>query len=112
MQVWDDGRSDYKDFHRRLENAAITFSMINEKGVYKVANKSAIIIPKVLDICEENVEYYIGYKFTEKDTNTVGCFRGQFKITFLDDDCTLIVPVKEDLFINVIDSFVKSDIFC
>lgn len=112
MKVYNDGRSDYKSIFDKLENATITFSMVDDKGRYKVFNKSGIIIPVVKNVCPEEQEYYIGYKFDKKDTNKPGCYRGEFKIDFLDDGCSLIVPIREELFINVLDSTTLSQIVC
>jgi hypothetical protein len=113
MKVINDGRNDYKKIFDNLENAAVTFSM-KEDGCtsckYKVFNKQALVIPIQSD-CGKT-EYYIGYKFTKKDTDKAGVYRGEFKIDFLDDGCSLIVPIREELFITVIDSFVNSKIVC
>ena len=38
----NDGRSDFRQIYDRLENAAITFSMIDDKGIYKVFNKQGL----------------------------------------------------------------------
>jgi hypothetical protein len=112
MKVINDGRSDYKKIFNNLENAAITFSMINEEtGRYKVFNKPALIIPVMDEACGET-EYYIGYKFKSSETNLNGRFRAQFKIDFLDDGTSLIVPIYEDLFVNIGDSFVNTKIVC
>jgi len=112
MKVYNDGRNEYKTIFEKLENAAITFSMVDEKGHYKVFNKAGTLIPVEKNICPEETEYYIGYKFTKKDTNKPGCYRGEFKIDFLDDGCSLIVPIREELFINVLDSTTISKIIC
>lgn len=113
MKVINDGRSDYKKIFDNLENAAVTFSMVDsETGKPKVFNKQAFIIPVIKDICKEDEEYYIGYKFSEKEVNRVGTYKAEFKIDFLDDGCSLIVPIREDLFVNVTDSFTNSKIVC
>lgn len=39
LKVINDGRADFRKIYDRLENAAITFSMMDEKGNYKVFNK-------------------------------------------------------------------------
>lgn len=114
MKIINDGRNDYKKIFENLENAAITFSMKEHECnscKYKIFNKQAIIIPVEDNSCND-VEYYIGYKFTKRDTNTAGVYQGEFKIDFLDDGCSLILPIYEDLFITVIDSFVNSKIVC
>lgn len=114
MKVNNDGRNDYKKIFDSLENAAVTFSM-KEIGCtsckYKVFNKQGLVIP-VQSECGTRTEYYIGYKFTSKDTNQTGVFQGEFKIDFLGDGCGLIVPIREDLIINILDSFTNSKIVC
>mgnify|MGYP003627911861 CR=1 FL=1 len=115
MKVNNDGRNDYKKIFEDLENAAITFSMKEmncSSCKYKVFNKQALIIPVEDDLCGTDVEYYIGYKFSKKETNQAGVFRGEFKIDFLDDTCTLIVPIREELIINVLDSQTNTRIIC
>jgi len=112
MKVINDGRNDYKKIFDNLENAAITFSMMNvESNRYKVFNKQALIIPVLNESCGET-EYYIGYKFSKNETNMAGTFKGEFKIDFLDDGTSLIIPIYEDLFINIADSFVNTKIVC
>ena len=111
MKVINDGRFDYKEIFDKLENATITFSMKDsETGRYKVFNKPGLVIPVENNECDE--EYYIGYKFTNKDTDRPGCYRAEFKIDFLDDGCSLISPIYEDLFVNVLDSQTNSKIVC
>lgn len=112
MKVTNDGRSEYKDIYEKLENATITFSMRDvETGRYKVFNKAGLVIPWYDEACGEE-KYYIGYKFTTKDTDRPGCYRAEFKIDFLDDGCTLIVPIYDDLFVDVLDSQTNSKIVC
>jgi hypothetical protein len=112
LKVINDGRSNYRTIYNRLENAAITFSMIDEKGNYKIFNKQGLLLPVDKEICPEDGEYYIGYKFEAKDINMAGCFKAEFKIDFLDDGCSLIVPIREDLYVDILDSFTKSKIVC
>jgi len=112
MAVINDSRNTFRTIYDRLENAAITFSMIDEDGNYKVFNKQALLLPVDKELCKEDGEYYIGYKFDTKDTNTPGRYKAEFKIDFLDDGCSLIVPIREDLYVNVGDSFTKSKIIC
>lgn len=115
MRLYRDGRNDYNRFEELLENSVITFAMKEEKtGIYKIANKEAKIILK--DPCSENSkkEYYIAYDFTSEDTEKPGIYIGEFKINFLDTTLQpngeLIVPISEQLYIHILDSFVKNDI--
>ena len=115
MRLNHDGRNDYRRFADMLENSIITFAMKDQKtGIYKIANKKADIILK--DPCTENSikEYYINYNFTTEDTNKPGIYLGEFKIIFLNENIQpngdLIAPISEQLYIHVLDSFVKSDV--
>jgi hypothetical protein len=115
MKLYRDGRNDYNRFEDMLENSVITFAMKDEQtGIYKIANKEARVMLK--DPCSENSkkEYYIAYDFTSEDTEKPGIYLGEFKIIFLNSQIQpngeLIIPIAEQLYIHVIDSFVKSDI--
>lgn len=112
LKVINDGRADFRKIYDRLENAAITFSMMDEKGNYKVFNKQGLLLPVDKEICPEDGEYYLGYKFDVRDTNQAGCFKAEFRVDFLDDGCTLIIPIREDLYVNVLDSFTNTKIVC
>ncbi len=109
MQLVQDGRNDFKNFHDKLSNSSIYFSMKDEKtGVPKVVNRSAGIVAKTPTSVNSPTEYYVFYKWTKKDVRNTGRFEGQFVIYFHDDDSELIVPIRENLYINITDSFVKS----
>lgn len=105
MMLINDGRHDFHKFHEMIQNADITFSMVNiENGVYKIANAPAFI-QKIEDNCCGD-EYEICYQFLKKQVNTPGTYHGHFTIKFGDDlkhdDYTypqgnLIVPIREEL---------------
>ena len=112
MKVINDGRNDYKKIFDNLENAAITFSMKEiDSCKYRVFNRPALIIPVENEGCG-TTEYYIGYKFSKRETSISGSFKAEFKIDFLDDGTSLVIPIYEDLFINIADSFVNTKIVC
>ena len=105
MQVANDGRREYKEFMRLLETATISFSMINEAtGIPKISNAPAYITDKIFDDPNAEKEYYVYYVFSAKDTNKVGRYQGQFLLIL--DNGTLICPIREDLYINVLDSII------
>lgn len=116
MRLYRDGRNTYKNFDDMIENSVITFAMRDEKtGVYKVANREAKLALREPVSGNTRKEYYIIYNFTPEDTETPGIYIGEFKIIFIDSELKptgeLIVPIGEQLYIHVLDSFVKSDIF-
>lgn len=110
LELIQDGRNDYKNFHEKVQNATITFSMYDvETGVKKIGCKTATCLCKTCgngNDCDEE-QYYIAYQFTGKDTSKAGRYVGQFTITFLDGSGTLITPIREELFINVLEGSIK-----
>ena len=52
-------------------------------------------------------EYYLTFQFSEQDTAKAGRYVGEFVIQFLDGTGTLIVPIRENLYINVLDANMK-----
>jgi hypothetical protein len=112
MKLVQDGRNDFHHVWRMLENCAITFSMKNSKnGVYKVANAVGKLILRENNTGSSDQEYFIGYEFTPSDTNDTGVFIGEFNVKFYDSQNNnleigdLKVPIKEELYIHVMDSF-------
>jgi hypothetical protein len=109
MQLVQDGRNDFRDFHKKLANSSIMRSMKDTvTGIPKVVNQSAGIVSKTPTSLNSDVEYYIYYKWKKRDVRKTGRFEGQFIIYFHDDNTELIAPIREDLFINISESFVKS----
>ena len=104
MILIHDGRHDFHKFHEMIQNADITFSMVNiETGVYKIANSPAYI-KKMDDGCCTD-EYMLCYQFTKRQLE-IGTYKGYFTIKFGDDlkndeyvypEGTLKVPIKDDL---------------
>lgn len=112
MKLYSDGVLDYQKFNDLLTNAVATFSMINiDNGVYKIANCEAEIIVNTIENTNDvRYEYFIVYNWTEKNSNSVGSYLGEFKIDFFgENEChSLIVPIKEKLYIHVQDSITKT----
>lgn len=107
LELIQDGRNDFRNFFDMIQNADIFFSMTDViTGIKKIGKKRAGVA-LVEPISCTGEEYYITYTFTEKDTNKAGRYIGQFTIEFLDGSGTLIVPIREQLFINVLDADIK-----
>ena len=107
MELVNDGRNNFREFYEKVQNAVIKFTMYDvETNVKKIANSKASIQLKDpnCSIGGDKPEYYIVYKFTSTDTKKVGRYKGQFTITFLDGTGTLIAPIRDELYINVLDN--------
>lgn len=113
MQLVQDGRNDFDSFYDKLSNSSIRFSMKRvEDGVYKVLNQPGGIVKKTATSKNAPDEYYIYYRWRKRDVKKVGRYQAQFAV-FIHDDCTeLIVPIREDLYINITDSFVQTSCDC
>jgi hypothetical protein len=110
MQVVQDGRTGYLEIMESLESATIYFSMINtEIGIPKIVSAPCYIVSLIL-ADGAPTEYYIYYRFTSRDTNTPGRYTGQFLVK--NNDGNLIMPIREDLYINIEDSFISETACC
>lgn len=110
MQVVKDGRSSYMQFMESLEISNIYFTMIEvETGIPKIVSAPCEIVGIELPDGSPT-EYYIYFKFSSRDTNSTGRYQGQFLIK--NDEGSLILPIREDLYINVQESFISETACC
>lgn len=110
MEVINDGRHNFDKIYIALQAADVTFNMIdNNNGIKRIVNKKCNIVPIEDNGCIEKVK--VQYQWNKNDTKEKGQFKGYFKVTFKDnivmEDITfpkgdLIVPIAEELIINVI----------
>jgi hypothetical protein len=108
LELVKDGRNDYKKFHELIQNSNIFFSMSEvETGIKKIGRKPALCFVKEPTSDCNTEEYYLGYQFSAKETKKAGRYAGQFEIVFLDGSGTLIVPVREELYINILGGSIK-----
>ena len=111
MQVVKDGRAGYIQLMKDLEVSTIFFSMVDVyNGIPKIVSAPCYIVPLIFAEEGTPTEYYIYYQFNERDTNTPGRYQGQFLIK--NDEGNLILPIREDLYINVQDSFISETACC
>ncbi len=113
LKIVEDGRLDYNKLRDKLKNSTCTFSMKNtDNNTYVIANAEAEIV-KAVDRVGDAV-YFIQYQFTKRNTRLDGKFLGQFHIGFINDcgevDGELIAPVKDELYIHILSSWVNVDL--
>ena len=109
LQVVKDGRSDYNKFMDLLEVSSLFFSMVDiETGIPKITSRPAGFVEKTFIDPNAEPEYYIYYQFTNRDTNKVGRFEGQFMLR--SSDGNLILPIREKLYIDIQESFIADDL--
>lgn len=111
VKIFTGNEIDFESYNKLIKTAKVTFSMKNlSNNVYKIAGKPCDIIAKHVgvDSFSDIYEYYIVYEWSSKDTSKTGTYIAEFNITFKNQPCeSLIVPIREELFIHVMDSFAK-----
>ena len=110
LELIEDGRHDFHKFHQCIQDADITFTMVNiDTNVTKVAKGKAYIKLRENDDCTE--QYVICYDWKAHDTKEAGSYRGIFEITFNNDikndeylypSGLLIAPIREELLITIL----------
>ena len=106
MQVVKDGRVGYEEFMSFIESSVVYFSMVNTKnGTSKIVRAKGSFVSKTFTDPNTPTEYYIYYKFEKKDVNKVGRYEGQFLLK--NSTGTLILPIREPLFINIRESVIS-----
>ena len=109
LQVVKDGIKNYNSMMEFIERSSIFFTMVNtENGIPKVYTKSAGFVEKLEMDPNATPEYYVYYRFTTQDTSRIGRYEGQFM--FINDTGTLVLPIREPLFINIVESFIANDL--
>jgi hypothetical protein len=97
-----DGRLDFNYIGTNLIGSTIYFSMKDiDTQIYKVVN----------GVCTYSVENEsVYYQLTKRNTSTVGRFEGEFNITT--SQGLVILPLRDRMYINIIDSFVDPEFCC
>jgi hypothetical protein len=107
LELIQDGRNDFNKFYELVQNANIYFTMTDViTGVKRIAKKPTSVELVTPASCVGE-EYYLTYQFTTRDTMVAGRYIAQFDIEFLDGSGTLIVPIRESLYVNVLDGGIK-----
>ena len=106
LRMIQDGKNDKSSFNERLENATITFEMIDTvSGEHEILGSPCDIVLRTKLYNNTTDEYYITYHFTETQTSKNGKYEGKVTVQFRDTDLNptdkLILPVKEKLYINI-----------
>lgn len=107
FELVEDGlEHNYRKFYDKIQNAVVTFTMIDRNSCKKkiICRPMVVIEDKCGTNCYDNCfpKYLLLYKWRNRDTKDKGTYEGIIEIKFLDDCGKLIVPIREKLYINVI----------
>ena len=112
MSLINDGKYDYMKkemFNNAIQNADVTFSMVDENGNLKISKAKANIVLDDDGGCD--CGFSIEYKWNKRDTRENGIFEGFFEINFKNDlyqegvvypSGKLIMPIHEKLKIHIL----------
>lgn len=109
MLMVKDGRSDFNNYFDNISDYDITFSMSD------VYTKIPKIIAAPCEIISNqdsdgNTSYYINYQFTNRETKEIGRYKGSFYIN--NGTGSVVLPITEELYINIQESFIEPDFCC
>ena len=108
INVIKDGRSDYDRSMRFLQQTDIFFSMVSTStGIPKIVSRPAGVIQKPQLSTSADTEYYVYCQFTPFDTKDVDRYKAQFLIR--NETGILTLPLNQEIYINVTNSFVLDD---
>lgn len=107
-------REQYDISDDMLDNVAVTFSMIDSDGIYRIANVSAnLVINRDRVNYPDEEEYTLTYRFKQTQTSKTGRFNGEFKLDFLNSEygCGKItLPTQGYINIIISDSITKTTV--
>lgn len=111
VEIIIDSEVSFRNTYESFSASTITFNMKDEEtGVYKIIGQSVTVKEKESTGDSPLKSYYLETQFTKKQTNKIGSFIGEFNI--VGNNGTTILPIKEKIIINIIDSFSNSDFCC
>jgi hypothetical protein len=109
LNIFKDGRSDYNRSMKDLNQDDIFFSMVNtETDIPRITSRPAGVMEKPNIDPTLEPDYYVYYQFTPFDTKVVGRYKAQFLIR--NQTGVLVLPLNDELYINVTDSFIIDDL--
>lgn len=106
VEFINESRVGYHQTNQDLLGATITFSMIDEEtGLIRYAN-----LPATIELNTSTGGYTLVYQFTKKTSSKTGRFYGEFTVS--NSQGVSVLPVRDVLNINIIDSFADSAACC
>jgi hypothetical protein len=110
LQIVNNGRYDFDKLMNLFQVSNIYFYLIDANtGIKIVANSKADIISNV-PYEGADTEYFVYYKFNSRTTKKPGRYIAQFSINSNQGD--LILPIKDKLYINIVESIISIDNCC
>ncbi len=108
VEISKNGRSDYDRNQNLSEITSAYISVINpDNGQYIVASKNCVITQSASTTNPTDISYYLNYQFTNRETSRIGKF--EIQISMVDSEGSIILPLDEKIYMNVLESFAIQD---
>lgn len=108
FEVSKNGRSDYDKIYDYLNATNVYISLIDYyTKTPKILSKSCSVVSGYSESNNTEIIYYIRYQFTNEETNDFGKY--YVELSIIDEQGSVILPLKEKIYVNVIDSFSIDD---
>lgn len=105
LKLVNDGKTDKDDFYDILVRSEITFDLYDIKTNLPIIMDAPCRVAKTKTKFNNETDLCIVYNFKKIDTSVKGIYRGFIKIRYVDgyiaDERELILPISEELLINV-----------
>lgn len=103
IEIAKDGRSDFRR-NQDLLNSTFYISLYDEiTKKFKVSSKPCYITYSSSTVNNEETFYYLNYNLTNRETNSVGRYLVQISVQ--DTTGTIVLPLKEKIYISILESF-------
>jgi hypothetical protein len=103
IEIAKDGRSDFRR-NQDLLNSVFYISLYDEiTKKFKVSSKPCYITYSSSTINSEETFYYLNYNLTNRETNSIGRYLVQISVQ--DITGTIVLPLKEKIYISILESF-------
>jgi hypothetical protein len=103
VEISQNGRSDF-DRVENLSGVTASISLYDDTNdLYRVTSKECYITTSASTTNSDDIIYYLNYQFTNREVSKEGRFKVQINLS--DSNGDLVLPLKESIFVNIIDSF-------
>lgn len=103
IEIAKDGRSDFGR-NQDLLNTTFYISLYDEVSKkFKVTSKPCYVTYSSSTVNSEEIVYFLNYQFTNRETNLSG--RYSVQISAQDTDGVIVLPLKEKVYVSVLESF-------
>ena len=104
FEVFQDGRSDFNNLQNLSGTSSSYLTLIDPiNSEIKFASRPCSIVTGQSEYDESKIIYFVQYQFKNNETKKLG--RYEIELSIIDTNGTVILPLRDKVFVNIIDSF-------